>query len=224
MRKKVINSMLVLSLVATAFSCKSDKKTETSDVKEAKETSDMAATYNVDVEQSKINWVGSKPAGQHNGTVSLSKGTLKANDNGLVGGNVVIDMTSIEVLDLEGQDKKDLENHLMGYSNGKEDHFFNVTKYPEAKFEITGMETVEDQTMLSGNLTLKETSKNITFPVNVSMNKTDDSLMLTSDEVILDRTEWGIKFMSKSFIENLGDNFVSDEMKLSFDLKAFKAE
>ncbi|MFO7744359.1 MAG: YceI family protein [Psychroflexus sp.] len=224
MRKKVINSMLVLSLVATAFSCKSDKKTETSDVKEAKETSDMAATYNVDVEQSKINWVGSKPAGQHNGTVSLSKGTLKANDNGLVGGNVVIDMTSIEVLDLEGQDKKDLENHLMGYSNGKEDHFFNVTKYPEAKFEITGMETVEDQTMLSGNLTLKETSKNITFPVDVSMNKTDDSLMLTSDEVILDRTEWGIKFMSKSFIENLGDNFVSDEMKLSFDLKAFKAE
>lgn len=112
----------------------------------------------------------------------------------------------------------------MGYSNGKEDHFFNATKYPEAKFEITGFETVEDQAMLSGNLTLKEITKNITFPVNVSMNDADESLLLTSEEIILDRTEWGIKFMSKSFVENLGDNFVSDQMKISFDLKAFKAE
>lgn len=146
------------------------------------------------------------------------------NDGQLVGGNVVIDMTTIEAQDLEGQDKKDLENHLMGYSNGKEDHFFNATKYPEATFEITGMETVEDQAMLSGNLTLKETSKNITFPVLVSMNEADKSIVITSDDVVLDRTEWGIKFMSKSFIENLGDNFVNDDMKISFDLKAFQAE
>ncbi len=224
MRKRVINSMLVLSLVATAFSCKSDKKTETSDEKKTTETSEMAATYNVDVEQSKIRWVGSKPGTEHNGIISLSEGTLKINDEQLVGGNVVVDMTTIENQDLEGQDKKDLENHLMGYSNGKEDHFFNATKYPEAKFEITGIETAEDQTMLSGNLTLKDTTKNITFPVQVSMNEADNSVVLTSDEIILDRTEWGIKFMSKSFIENLGDNFVSDEMKISFDLKAFEAK
>lgn len=224
MKRRVINSMLVLSLVATAFSCKSDKKTETSEVKETKENSEMAVTYNVDVEQSKINWVGSKPAGEHNGQVSLSEGNLKVENESLVGGNIVIDMTSIDVQDLEGDDKKKLEDHLMGYSNGKEDHFFNANKYPEAKFEITGMEEKEGQTMLSGNLTLKETSKNITFPVSVSMNDSDNSVMLTSEEVVLDRTEWGIKFMSKSFIENLGDNFVNDDMKISFDLKAFKAE
>lgn len=44
MKKKVINSMLILSLVATAFSCKSDKKTETSDVKQTSETSELAAS------------------------------------------------------------------------------------------------------------------------------------------------------------------------------------
>ncbi|MBZ9652062.1 YceI family protein [Psychroflexus montanilacus] len=224
MKRRVINSMLVLSLVASAFSCKSDKKTETSEVKETKENSEMAVTYNVDVEQSKINWVGSKPAGEHNGQVSLSEGNLKVENESLLGGNIVIDMTSIDVQDLEGDDKKKLEDHLMGYSNGKEDHFFNANKYPEAKFEITGMEEKEGQTILSGNLTLKETSKNITFPVSVSMNDSDNSVMLTSEEVVLDRTEWGIKFMSKSFIENLGDNFVNDDMKISFDLKAFKAE
>lgn len=224
MKKNAINSMLVLSLIALALSCKSDKKTETSDEKKTAETSEMATTYKVDVDQSKIKWVGSKPAGEHNGTVSLSEGTLTANGDELVGGTIVIDMTSVDVLDLEGQDKKDLENHLMGYSNGKEDHFFNATKYPEANFEITGVNTVENQTMLSGNLTLKDTTKNITFPVQVSMNEADDSLVLLSDDIILDRTEWGIKFMSKSFIENLGDNFVSDEMKIAFDLTAFEAE
>ncbi|MBZ9628097.1 YceI family protein [Psychroflexus sp. CAK57W] len=224
MKKNVINSMLVLSLIALALSCKSDKKTETSDEKKTAETSEMATTYKVDVDQSKIKWIGSKPAGEHNGTVSLSEGTLTANGDELVGGTIVIDMTSVDVLDLEGQDKKDLENHLMGYSNGKEDHFFNATKYPEANFEITGVNTVENQTMLSGNLTLKDTTKNITFPVQVSMNEADDSLVLLSDDIILDRTEWGIKFMSKSFIENLGDNFVSDEMKIAFDLTAFEAE
>lgn len=224
MKKNAINSMLVLSLIALALSCKSDKKTETSDEKKTAETSEMATTYKVDVDQSKIKWVGSKPAGKHNGTVSLSEGTLTANGDELVGGTIVIDMTSVDVLDLEGQDKKDLENHLMGYSNGKEDHFFNATKYPEANFEITGVNTVENQTMLSGNLTLKDTTKNITFPVQVSMNEADDSLVLLSDDIILDRTEWGIKFMSKSFIENLGDNFVSDEMKIAFDLTAFEAE
>ncbi|SDG71362.1 YceI family protein [Psychroflexus sediminis] len=224
MKKKVINSILVLSLVASAMSCKSDKKTETSEVEETTETSDMATAYNIDVEQSKINWLGSKPTGQHNGIVSLSGGELLVSDAELVGGEVIIDMTSIEVQDLEGQDKKDLENHLMGYSNGKEDHFFNATKYPEAKFEITGVETLEGQTMLSGNLTLKETTKNITFPVIVSMNEADASLVLTSDEIVLDRTEWGIEFMSKSFVENLGDNFINDEIKIAFDLKGFKAE
>ena len=223
MKKRVLNSMLILSLVATAVSCKNDKKTETSEVKETVEAT-SATSYNVDVEQSKINWVGSKPAGEHNGKVSISKGTFQVEGDELKGGNIVIDMTSINVQDLEGDDKKKLEDHLTGYSNGKEDHFFNANKYPEAKFEITGVEEKDGETLMSGNLTLKETSKNITFPVNISMNEADNSLMLTSQNIVLDRTEWGIKFMSKSFIENLGDNFVSDQMNISFDLKAFKAE
>jgi polyisoprenoid-binding protein YceI len=224
MKKTLINSLLVISLIATTASCKSDKKTETSDNKKTTETSNLASTYNVDVEQSKINWAGSKPAGQHNGQVSLSESTLAVKAGELQGGNISIDMTTIDVQDLEGQDKKDLENHLKGYANGKEDHFFNVNKYPEAKFEITGIKNEEGITMLSRNLTLKETSKNITFPVQVSLSKADDSLVLTSDKIVLDRTEWGIKFMSKSFVENLGDKFIDDQMKIAFDLKAFKDE
>lgn len=43
-------------------------------------------------------------------------------------------MESINVEDLEGQDKIDLEKHLKGTVKGKE-HFFNVQKYPKAYFK-----------------------------------------------------------------------------------------
>lgn len=52
------------------------------------------------------------------------------------GEDITIDMTTINVLDLKGQEKENLENHLKGYANGKEDHFYNVNKYAEANFEI----------------------------------------------------------------------------------------
>lgn len=224
MKTNVSNSILVLLMLTLTIGCKSDKKTETSEVEETKESSQMAVTYNVNLDESKINWEGSKPAGVHYGEVDLKEGTVMVTDGNIESGNFVIDMTTINVQDLEGQDKKDLENHLMGYANGKEDHFFNVTKYPEAKFEITNINNVDGNTILSGNLTLKETSKNISFPVETTFNDAENSMQLISDEIIIDRTEWGIKFMSKSFIENLGDNFVSDDMKITFEIKAEKAE
>jgi polyisoprenoid-binding protein YceI len=224
MKTNVTKSILVLLMLALTIGCKSDKKTETSEAEETKESSEMAVTYNVDTTQSKINWEGSKPAGTHYGEVNLKEGSVMVTNGSIEGGDFVIDMTSINVQDLEGQDKKDLENHLMGYANGKEDHFFNATKYPEAKFEITNINNVEGETILSGNLTLKDTTKNISFPVEATFNEAENSMQLISDEIIIDRTEWGIKFMSKSFIENLGDNFVSDDMKITFNIKAEQAE
>jgi hypothetical protein len=46
------------------------------------------------------------------------------------------------------------------------------------------------------------------------MNETGDLLFLTSEDVDLGRTEWDIKFMSKSFVENLGDKLIDDQMKI----------
>ena len=224
MKNKLSNSILVLLMLVMAYSCKDTKKSETSEVKETKEFSETAVAYNVNLDESTINWQGSKPAGIHYGEIDLKEGSIMVNNGVIEGGNFTIDMTSIKVKDLEGQDKKDLENHLMGYSNGKEDHFFNASEYPEAKFVITSINNVDRSLILSGNLTLKETSKNISFPVGMSFNEDEGVMEFISDEIVIDRTEWGIKFMSKSFIENLGDNFVSDAMKISFNLKANKAE
>jgi len=164
---------------------------------------------------------GEKPAGSHNGVISISEGTFTANDSLIESGSFVINMNSIEVQDLEGDDKANLENHLKGTVEGKESDFFNVKEFPKATFEITGVNEVEGNTMLRGNLTMKGETKNVEFPVNIDID--GDELELTSESFTIDRTQWGIKFMSKSVMDNLGDTFISDDITLTVKVKAKKA-
>ncbi|WP_127846615.1 YceI family protein [Psychroflexus aestuariivivens] len=220
MKRRLLNSALILSIALGTIACKSDKKTETSEAEKASEKSEESLTYNLNTDESVVNWVGSKPTGKHNGIVKLQDGVINVKDGMIEGGSFVLDMETITVQDLEGDDKKDLENHLKGTVEGKKDDFFNVEKYPTASFEITDVSKKEGKMMMSGNLTLKGQTKNISFPVDMSMSNDKSEMKLMSDEIVLDRTEWGIKFMSKSFVDNLGDKFIDDNIKISFGLKA----
>ncbi|HLU51752.1 MAG TPA: YceI family protein, partial [Flavobacteriaceae bacterium] len=76
------------------------------------------------------------------------------------------------------------------------------------------------KTYLQGNLTLKETTKNIEFPVNVSLE--GDKLILQSEKFNIDRTQWGINYQSKSIFTNLGDKFINDEIGLQVSVEANK--
>src|SRR5690606_28126373 len=133
---------------------------------EAAEASAEAVKYTVNTAESTIDWTGSKPTGKHTDTINLSEGEFSVKNDSVESGKFVIDMNSITVTDLEaGNGKDDLEAHLKGL--GKEDtadHFFNVKKYPTGTFEITGITQEAGKTMVEGNLTLKETTKNIKFP------------------------------------------------------------
>lgn len=62
----------------------------------------------------RIVWEAAKPTGNHNGTINTSGGQIFIKDGKISGGNFTIDMTSITVLDLEGDDKASLEAHLKG--------------------------------------------------------------------------------------------------------------
>jgi len=77
------------------------------------------------------------------------------------------------------------------------------------------------KTWLQGNLTLKEVTKNIEFPVNVSFE--EDKMLLQSESFTLNRTLWGINFGSKSVFDNLGDKFISDDMEITVSIEANKA-
>lgn len=222
MKKIALYSIIAFSIALTALNCKDKaKEADTSDAMPVNEV-EATDTYIVDVTSSQIEWKGFKPTGTHNGTISIEKGEINATDKAITGGKIVVNMTSINSLDLEGEGKQKLESHLKGTIEGKEGDFFNVNQYPDATFEITKSETMDNGTMnLSGNLTVKGVKNNITFPVNVT--KDENTIVLKSDAFTIDRTKWGVNFGSKSVFDNLGDSFINDDIELKITVSAKKA-
>ncbi len=72
---------------------------------------------------------------------------------------------------MDEKNRTNLENHLKGTVEGKETDFFNVKKFPTATFEITGLTEENGKKMLQGNLTIKEETKHIQFPVNTNIDE-----------------------------------------------------
>lgn len=225
MKKRLFNIFMIATFAAGTVACKNDaqNKVEPKEAQEAAASGEEAVQYEIDTEASTIEWRGTKPTGEHIGIIDIQSGTLTADQDEIESGKVTIDMESITVLDenISDEDRKTLENHLKGTAEGKETDFFNVREYPTATFEITGVSETNGQKMLQGNLTIKEDTKNIEFPVSTSVD--GDELTLESETFVIDRTDWNVNYGSKSVFDNLGDNFISDDMELTIKVKANKA-
>ncbi|MDX1472244.1 MAG: YceI family protein, partial [Flavobacteriaceae bacterium] len=57
-------------------------------------------------------------------------------------------------------------------------------------------------------------------PVTVTDN--GDTVTLTSDTFTIDRTKWDVNYGSKSVFDNLGDNFINDDIELKINITADK--
>lgn len=222
MKRIFLNALVIAGLGLAFTSCKNNNnEAGMAEAKDVATAQAEALEFKVDTTASVIEWQGEKPTGTHTGTIKVAEGTFKANDSLIESGTFVIDMNSLEVTDLEGEKKANLEAHLKGTVEGKEGDFFNVPEYPEASFEVTGISEEEGQKMLQGNLTIKEETKNISFPVKIS--KEGENIVITSEEFTIDRTKWHVNYGSKSVFEGLGDNFIYDDVELKIKLKATKA-
>jgi polyisoprenoid-binding protein YceI len=170
-----------------------------------------------------VSWTGTKPTGAHTGNFKVTASSLTVKDGNLSGGSLTIDIASINNTDMTGEEKGKLEGHL------KSPDFFDVAKFPTAKFEITGVETfkydstsmkdviMKDAThLIKGNLTLKDSTKNISFPAKVSMS--GDQLTAAADFNI-DRTLWGMNYKGPN---NPQDWMIRKEVNLKFNIKATK--
>jgi len=153
-----------------------------------------AQTKKVDVSKSQINWVGKKVTGQHEGTIALKDGALVFKGKKLVGGNFTVDMTSINVTDLEaGKGKEKLEGHL------KADDFFGSDKFATSKLVFKTIAAKGNDTyVVTADLTIKGITNPITFDMVVAKNVATTKLMI-------DRTKYDIKYGSKSLCEGIGN-------------------
>ncbi|WCO02709.1 YceI family protein [Psychroserpens ponticola] len=224
MIKKTLYLTLSLIFTLSITGCKDNaKEANTSDAEAAAISKSTSEKFTVNVSESTIEWIGFKPTGTHSGTISLDNGVFKTDDGKLQSGTFLIDMNSITVTDMEsGDGKEDLEAHLKGTVEGKENHFFDVKKFPTAAFEITGTESLAaGKTRLSGNLDIKGQKHNISFPVNITNN--GDEMTIESEPFKIDRTKWNVNYGSKSIFEGLGDKFINDDFELKIRIKAKKA-
>ena len=166
----------------------------------------------VNIEKSIITWKGSKTVGgSHDGTVMLKSGTLKFEYGILQGGSFVMDMATIKNTDIPGK----MAERLVGHLNSPD--FFDVKKFPTAKFEMTKVTPSDDKGAykIVGDLTIKGTTKEIQFDATVS--KEGGNQIATAD-ISIDRTEFGIRYGSDRFFDNLGDRVINDEFELNIKL------
>ncbi|MEL6863862.1 MAG: YceI family protein [Bacteroidota bacterium] len=165
----------------------------------------------VDTETSQVLWKGYKVTGEHAGTIMIKEGNLDFEGDALIGGSFLIDMTTIACTDLEGEWKEKLEGHL------KSDDFFGVNNFPNAKFEITKVAAkgTPGDYKITGNLTIKETTKEIKFYANVSQ---DGGKNVAKADIKIDRSEFNVRYGSGSFFDNLGDKTIYDEFDLTIVL------
>jgi len=164
-------------------------------------------TGNIDLKKSVLNWKGYKVTGSHTGTVGFKSGSLDFSGNMLKGGSFVIDMASIACTDLEGKGKASLEGHL------KSDDFFGVEKSPTAKIEITKVVSrgKPGDYKIVANLTIKNITKEIKFDAKVADGK-------ATAKIVVDRSEFDVKYGSGSFFENLADNTIYDEFDIDINV------
>ncbi|MDB4010934.1 YceI family protein [bacterium] len=207
--KKII---LLVAITATVFvSCIGEKKEKTA-IKEAVTVSVNAEDLNnLDIVASVLNWEGSKPTGSHNGTVALKSGGLLVEAGTLTQGVFVVDMNTISNTDMAGsQGAAKIEGHL------KASDFFDVAVYPTAKFVITSVVDTGGKLAVTGNLTIKNTTKSITIPATIAT--VEGITTFKSEAFTIDRTDFGVVYASKKLDAALKDKFINDLMEMSFSV------
>lgn len=221
---KLLTTALVLSVAM--FSCKQTPegdKAKTGDAKEVtNETSSKA--LNVNTTESTLAWIGAKVTKQHEGTIQIKSGQLHVDGAELTGGNFVIDMPTMVLLNEDEKTTNNLGGHLMSPD------FFDVEKYPESKFEITdvkpfsgtvvtdntqkeesGYKVTDPNVVVSGNLTIKDVTKNIEFPAKVDV--TDNSATAMA-KFSINRKDWGVVY------PGMPDDLIRDEIWFGVSLTA----
>lgn len=167
----------------------------------------------VNTSESTITWTAKKVTGQHHGKVPITSATLDYKNGKILGGTFEMDMTSLTVEDITdpGMNKR-LTDHL------KSDDFFSVEKHNNSTFKITEAKSSNGKDyQLTGDLTIKNITKPVTFPATVAVN---GGKITATGKLTFDRTHYDIKFRSGSYFENLADKMIYDDVELDVKLVA----
>ncbi|MFO8054146.1 MAG: YceI family protein [Bacteroidales bacterium] len=214
--------ILALTLITVSMiqACKNPggEKSQATDAREVQKSQDKALTVNT--EQSSVKWLGTKPTGEHHGFVPIIEGKINQHKKNITGGKFTFDIANLSVEDLEDpKENQKLTDHL------NSPDFFNTDTFPTITFDITEVKENDSDKFkdglkltheISGNLTIKDISKNISFNANILFD--NDKIELIAPQFLIDRTKWNVNYGSKSVFDDLKDNFIHDDIGITLKI------
>ncbi len=231
---------LFVATALLAFACSQPSSTvETSEAQEV--AAAEGATLSIIPASTTIAWRGYKPTGQHFGKIPATEGSLSVQGENITGGSFTFDIVGLVIEDLE----QGSDNYGKLYGHLQSADFFDAANFPTATFEITGIEVfsegdaVEDMEQfvtdntpksaselspsapthwISGNLTMRGTTKNIKFPAAVSM---DNGAVSAKAGFNINSTDWGLAYGDEAnAVDKAKDQFIYNTVSVELDFKA----
>lgn len=167
--------------------------------------------YQVEISDSQLKWTGYHlaKAYEHWGYIKLKSGSISTDGQKITSGEFVIDMATIQNMDLENaKEKAKLVNQL------KSDDFFNVKKFPEARLVIRNMTKKTSTTYATtADLTIRGITKEITFDSEIK--GLNDNLLEVRATLRVPRTDFKVMYGWK--VENaiLANEFQMDVLLIA---------
>jgi len=204
MRHALLGFTLLLAVFTVACG---GSKAPVSNSAEAKKETDApkdAKKLSFSGDGSKIEWMASKVTLTHKGGFKTFSGTAALSADGKELTNIEVDIETASIF----ADNDTLTGHL------KSPDFFNVEKYPKAKFVSTEIKAggADGAThTITGNLSMLEVKKSITFGAKL---KIADGKLSGSAKFQINRQDWGLKYPGKP------DDLISDLVELELTIEA----
>jgi polyisoprenoid-binding protein YceI len=162
-----------------------------------------SVSWPVSQQDSKVEFVGAKLTGKHNGGFDKISGTVQMTGSSIESALVKID------IDMKSMtaDAPKLTGHL------KSADFFDVEKFPTAAFISTSIKPAAGVGLYTivGNLTMKGVAKAVTFPATIKLT---GNAIDAKAEFAINRKDWGIVY------PGMTDDLIKDDVLLKLTIRS----
>ena len=205
MTRLVITGLFLLLTAACADPAADKPRAVTTEAAPVVPAPQAAEKYSINPGTSKIEFVGSKVTGSHNGSFERFSGGIDYLDQPEKSRvSITIDLDSVTA------DDPKLTEHL------KTADFFDVVKYPHATFESTEIKTGGDKGAthtVTGNLQLHGITKSITFPATIAASP---EAVTVDSTFAINRKDFGINYAGAA------NDLIRDNVVLTLRVRGVK--
>lgn len=217
---KILINLLILFVVTIFSSCQNnDNKRKFGKVEKVNIVAMSQTSIFKNIKKgSFLEWRASHlgGVGKRLGKIYYKDATIIVNNQKITTVNITINMNNLTVDNLPNDDAKELGDHL------KSSDFFDVEKYPTSTFVLTNIETIKGKynSKITGNLRILDISNNITF--NANINVSENEVSIKSENFIIDRSDWGLKYHNKGSKGVPFNYLISDDIGFTVDITLVK--